>query len=443
MKKLLLLFALLGVTATYNAQIIFTDGFESGTPFLDGWSVLDLNADGDQWQIFDVTGFGPPTDGQGFMALSSSATPPLPAGVQPDNVLLTPSIDLTAATGTIQLSFKAGSDATTASGKYEDFISVYVLTSFTPADIAAATPVYAGALTAGAILLNLGANISASAGSIVKIAFRHHNCLAESSIFIDDILVEKLVATTLTLTCGADQNLLSSTSPMTMPNVTTTATAATDCAGNVVTLTQSPAAGSALTVGANSVTVTATDNCGNTQTCTMVVNFTNDAAITLTCGADQTIGYIANGNSANLPDVTTTATASSTCSGAVVTKTQSPAAGTAMTEGVNTVTVTATDNCGNTQTCTMVVNYHYDLGIDDNELAISKLIYPNPSTDLFHIDMANVSQVQIFAMNGDKVLTINGQSIKEMNVSSLNKGMYIVELTTVDQLAYKLKFEKN
>ena len=66
--------------------------------------------------------------------------------------------------------------------------------------------------------------------------------------------------------------LINSSSSTVVPNLTTTATASTTCSGGVVTKTQSPAAGTPLTVGNNVITVTATDNCNNTQTCTSTIN---------------------------------------------------------------------------------------------------------------------------------------------------------------------------
>ena len=157
----------------------------------------------------------------------------------------------------------------------------------------------------------------------------------------------------LTLSCSGNQTINSSTSTV-VPNVATTATASTTCPGGVVTKTQSPAAGTPLTVGNNVITVTATDNCNNSHTCTTTINYVNNTGVlTLSCPGNQTIN---SSSSTVVPNLTTTATASTTCSGGVVTKTQSPAAGTPLTVGNNVITVTATDNCNNTQTCTSTIN---------------------------------------------------------------------------------------
>lgn len=86
-------------------------------------------------------------------------------------------------------------------------------------------------------------------------------------------------SSTLTLSCGSDMTVVASTDGSTMPDVTGSASASTDCPGGVVTLTQSPLAGSTLTPGANVVTVTAVDNCGSSETCQMTVNYIDDLGL--------------------------------------------------------------------------------------------------------------------------------------------------------------------
>ncbi|WP_396142981.1 LamG-like jellyroll fold domain-containing protein [Flavobacterium sp.] len=53
-------------------------------------------------------------------------------------------------------------------------------------------------------------------------------------------------------------------------------------------------------------------------------------------------------------------------------------------------------------------------------------IYPNPTSDNFSIEMENeVKSVEIYSIQGQKVLTSN---TKDMNVSNLSKGMYLVKI---------------
>lgn len=194
MRKILLGIALLSVSFVAQSQVIFSEDFEGGTAFADGWTVIDVNTDGDQWQVLDLTGFGTIFDAQGYVALSSS-TIPGQTGFSPDNILISPAIDLSSTTGMINLKFKVGSEMSTASGKYGEFLSVYLVTDASQANILATTPVHSQALSQGATLITYTIDVSTFIGqSGVKIAFRHHNCTDLSAIFLDDISIEKNTA---------------------------------------------------------------------------------------------------------------------------------------------------------------------------------------------------------------------------------------------------------
>lgn len=80
----------------------------------------------------------------------------------------------------------------------------------------------------------------------------------------------------ITLTCGTDQTINASSLITTVPDVTTAATASTDCTSGGLVLSQSPIAGSTLNDGANIITVTATDDCGTTISDEMTITFLND-----------------------------------------------------------------------------------------------------------------------------------------------------------------------
>jgi hypothetical protein len=65
-------------------------------------------------------------------------------------------------------------------------------------------------------------------------------------------------------------------------------------------------------------------------------------------------------------------------------------------------------------------------GIDDVE-ANGVALYPNPAHNMLHIDAEGMQQVQILDINGRLVLT---QSARDINVSSLTNGVYIVRVIT-------------
>ncbi|HEX4876707.1 MAG TPA: HYR domain-containing protein, partial [Chitinophagaceae bacterium] len=143
--------------------------------------------------------------------------------------------------------------------------------------------------------------------------------------------------------------------PATLPTEASViaASSATDNCG--ATITASAGAISGTCNRSQTFTVTATDGCGNTDvktvtytwkvdvtpptlTCPTNINVTNGAGI---CGAVVTFA---------------TPTASDNCGGSVtVTQTGGLASGATFPLGVSTVTFTATDECGNTSTCSFTV----------------------------------------------------------------------------------------
>src|SRR5205814_8857500 len=115
---------------------------------------------------------------------------------------------------------------------------------------------------------------------------------------------------------------------------------------------QSPTAGTLVGLGAHTITVTATDAAGNSATCTTSFAVTDNTAPTVTCPADSSASADANCQAA-VPDVLGGVSVSDNCSApGAITLSQSPAAGTPVGLGTNTITVTATDAAGNSATCT-------------------------------------------------------------------------------------------
>ncbi|MBX7095033.1 MAG: HYR domain-containing protein, partial [Flavobacteriales bacterium] len=141
-----------------------------------------------------------------------------------------------------------------------------------------------------------------------------------------------------------------------LPDYSSSITVTDNCSsGGNITITQSPAAGTAVGLGTTVVTLTASDANGNNVSCTFNVVVSDNVAPTITCPANQTI-VADNACSGTLLDYTSMATVSDNCAG-IVNVTQSPAAGTVL-NGSGTsqvVTLTATDAVGNVSTCTFTV----------------------------------------------------------------------------------------
>jgi hypothetical protein len=99
------------------------------------------------------------------------------------------------------------------------------------------------------------------------------------------------------------------------------------------------------------VTCTATDSSGNTATGTFTVTVQDTTAPTLACPADQ----VAEATGPGGATVTYPAATATDLVDASVSITSSPAAGSTFPLGVTTIVVTATDDAGNTATCTFTV----------------------------------------------------------------------------------------
>jgi hypothetical protein len=136
-----------------------------------------------------------------------------------------------------------------------------------------------------------------------------------------------------------------------VPNFSSQVTAIDNCDG-IIVISQIPAAGSSF-VGAASgpITMIATDADGNTTQCQFTATATDVIDPTVTCPADQTVELNATCEFV-LPDYTLVASSSDACG--LVTLTQSPLPGAAITTQLN-ATIIAEDESGNTTTCTFFV----------------------------------------------------------------------------------------
>src|SRR5207248_3315526 len=136
------------------------------------------------------------------------------------------------------------------------------------------------------------------------------------------------------------------------PNVLGAVTVSDSCsATSAITLTQSPAAGTLVGLGVHTITVTATDAAGNSDSCSTTFAVLHGTMPVI--ASSEIRAASADGTcQAAVPNVLGAVTVSDTCSAAsAITLTQSPAAGTLVGLGVHTITVTATDAAGNSDSC--------------------------------------------------------------------------------------------
>jgi hypothetical protein len=116
-----------------------------------------------------------------------------------------------------------------------------------------------------------------------------------------------------------------------------------------VTLSQNPSAGTRVGLGPYTVTVTATDGCGNRNSDTVVFTVVDNTPPTVSCPTSSRASAD-DSCQARVPNVLNGVTASDNCGS--VTLSQSPAAGTLVGLGTTTITVTAMDASNNSITCT-------------------------------------------------------------------------------------------
>src|SRR5258705_1480589 len=160
--------------------------------------------------------------------------------------------------------------------------------------------------------------------------------------------------TTPTVICPAPTSASAATNCLAaVPDVLSGVSASDSCSGTSgITLSQSPAAGTLVGLGAHTITVTASDAATNSATCTTTFTVTDATAPTVICPAPTSASARTNCLAA-VPVFFngTAATESYTCPYATLFR-SSPTAGTLVGLGVHVITVTATDAATNSATCT-------------------------------------------------------------------------------------------
>ncbi|CAM3500744.1 M36 family metallopeptidase [Aequorivita lipolytica] len=183
------------------------------------------------------------------------------------------------------------------------------------------------------------------------------------------------------------------------------------------------------------VQVFSQDNNGNLSTCTAIVTAVDLLAPVLTCPADQTVDPGAGNLFYIVPDYFATgeATAIDNCTDPVIITSQNPAAGTPLSDGVYTITLTAEDEYGNISTCTFELTIESILGVGNNNANIGSLqMYPNPakhSVTIGNPQSLSLENLSIFDLRGRMVKSIDLRSMgtqKTFDVSEMAAATYLV-----------------
>ena len=184
------------------------------------------------------------------------------------------------------------------------------------------------------------------------------------------------------------------------------------------------------------VTVFVSDTSGNIASCIAEVSVVDRLAPELTCPADQTVDPGPGNIFYILPDYFATgeAIADDNCTDPVTDTTQDPAPGTALPDGVHTITFTATDEYGNTSTCSFELTVESVLGVSQNSLDAGVALYPNPASNVVNlVNKTNISleKMMIYDINGKLVSQTDLRAMqgeRAVDVSSLAAGVYVVQI---------------
>ncbi len=253
----------------------------------------------------------------------------------------------------------------------------------------------------------------------------------------DAVLVGIELSVAPVITCPADIAVVNDAGECSAVVAFDDATA-TDVNGDLVSVLQTNGdpSGSAFPVGVSTIEFTATDAAGNESICIFTITVTDEEAPVLTCPTDQTIVLDAGITQYMLPDYFATgdATAVDNCTDPVTVTSQDPVAGTLLEEGTTTVTITATDDAGNEQTCSIEITVELTLGVADVSLENGIVLYPNPTTGTITLINKTNDGLQSATIRDVSGKTIQHFNLTDMasetqfDVSQLASGVYLVTI---------------
>jgi hypothetical protein len=150
------------------------------------------------------------------------------------------------------------------------------------------------------------------------------------------------------------------------------------------------------------------------------------------CPNNSELTYSELGNNL-LPDFINLITGGSTCALGEITSNQSPAAGSIMNNGANLVSITSTDGCGETFSCSFEVNFNNNASIIEKD-GNSIKFYPNPAKDEINFSSKfEIKSIKITSLDGKEVFSkdLNSDS-GSILVSNLPIGMYSIEFKNIN-----------
>lgn len=187
-------------------------------------------------------------------------------------------------------------------------------------------------------------------------------------------------------------------------------------------------------IGINLVTLTVIDATGNISSCQTIVHVEDNIAPVIEIDLETNSFHSTESTPYYLPDffVEGYAWAIDNCTQIISDRTQDPPAGTLLYPGTHQITLTATDESGNTGVYnfeiiieTILNNPEFNSGIEFN-------IYPNPTTQYFKISNSkelNIESIELFNLEGKKIQSTSVKDLNDnllINVEHLKVSTYLV-----------------
>ncbi|MCR4964478.1 MAG: choice-of-anchor J domain-containing protein [Bacteroidales bacterium] len=266
MKKIFSLFiALFVMSFCAQAQVSFiNEGFES-TTLPGGWTIIDADGDGYNWDCATPNGVFDTHSGTGCIASASFVN--YVGALTPDNWLITPQYTVSA--GDTVSFWYAGQDASYCSENFGVYIST---TGTATTDF---TSVYQG--TADSVYQRVAISLASYVGQNIYIAIRHYNTTDMYWLNIDDFQLGTMPTTPtfagLPASLDFGQVVVNSNATMTVPVVAYSLT------NDITVTTAAPFSVSADgTTFGTTATLTATTGSGNTTNATLYVRYSPTAS---------------------------------------------------------------------------------------------------------------------------------------------------------------------
>ncbi|MEL6811532.1 MAG: HYR domain-containing protein [Bacteroidota bacterium] len=185
-------------------------------------------------------------------------------------------------------------------------------------------------------------------------------------------------------------------------------------------------------IGANNVTLTATDVYGNTASCVAVVTVVDTVDPIINCPSNQT-ELVTSGGTFTVPDYFANGLASieDNCTDPIIDISQNPTPGTVLAIGTYTVSLTGEDESGNSEGCNFQLTVTETLGTSDNKNLDMKVV-PNPASDAITIygsSQYGVRAYRIYDLSGRVLVEREQEFTTEeivVDISHLSSASYVL-----------------